>query len=82
MLVLRIGSTDRALTEAKLNLLDRLPVRIVGAVLNDVPPKGFTAIMATCRAMSPRMSSWRKETQIEGAALEDEAMGLNERTRE
>jgi succinoglycan biosynthesis transport protein ExoP len=37
LLVLRTGVTDRALTEAKLELLDRQPVRIVGAVLNAVP---------------------------------------------
>jgi capsular exopolysaccharide synthesis family protein len=36
MLVLRSGETDRAMAEAKLKLLDRLPVRILGAVLNDV----------------------------------------------
>jgi capsular exopolysaccharide synthesis family protein len=39
LLVVRTGSTDRALTEAKLDMLDRLPVRILGAVLNDVPTK-------------------------------------------
>ena len=37
LLVLRTGSTDGVLAEAKLNLLDRLPVRVLGAVLNDVP---------------------------------------------
>jgi Mrp family chromosome partitioning ATPase len=36
LLVLRLGVTDRALTEAKLDVLDRLPVRILGAVLNGV----------------------------------------------
>ena len=36
MLVLRSGETDRAMAEAKLKLLDRLPVRILGAVLNDI----------------------------------------------
>jgi hypothetical protein len=35
--VLRTGSTDGELAEAKLELLDRLPVRVLGAVLNDVP---------------------------------------------
>lgn len=38
LMVLRTGRTDGALAEAKLTLLDRLPVRIVGAVLNAVPP--------------------------------------------
>jgi capsular exopolysaccharide synthesis family protein len=36
LLVLRTGVTDREYTEAKLDLLDRLPVRVLGAVLNDV----------------------------------------------
>jgi capsular exopolysaccharide synthesis family protein len=36
MIVLRMGVTDRALTEAKLDVLDRLPVRVLGAVLNGV----------------------------------------------
>lgn len=36
LLVLRLGRTDRALAEAKLELLRRLPLRMVGAVLNDV----------------------------------------------
>ena len=37
VLVLRLGTTDRETTEAKLDLLDRLPVRLLGTVLNDVP---------------------------------------------
>lgn len=36
MLVLRSGETDRQMAEAKLRLLDRLPIRILGAVLNDI----------------------------------------------
>jgi capsular exopolysaccharide synthesis family protein len=36
VIVLRTGSTDRELAEAKLDILDRLPIRIVGAVLNGV----------------------------------------------
>ena len=35
-LVLRAGETDRQLAEAKLQVLDRLPIRLLGAVLNDV----------------------------------------------
>jgi capsular exopolysaccharide synthesis family protein len=38
VMVLRTGATDGALAEAKLDLLDRLPVRVLGAVLNAVPP--------------------------------------------
>ena len=37
LLVVRTGTTDRGLMRAKLEVLERLPVRILGAVLNDVP---------------------------------------------
>ena len=36
LMVLRFGVSDRGLAEAKLAVLDRLPVRVLGAVLNDV----------------------------------------------
>lgn len=36
VLVLRTGETDRKLAQAKLTLLDRMPVRMLGAILNDV----------------------------------------------
>ena len=38
LLVLRAGVTDRDLAAAKLDVLDRLPVRVLGAVINDVRP--------------------------------------------
>jgi capsular exopolysaccharide synthesis family protein len=40
VLVLRTGVSDRELTEAKLAILTQLPVRVLGAVLNDVQPGG------------------------------------------
>jgi polysaccharide biosynthesis transport protein len=40
MMVVRTGRTDREFAMAKLDLLDRLPVRLLGAVLNDVPATG------------------------------------------
>ena len=40
LLVVRTGRTDRELTEAKLDVIDRLPIRILGAVVNDVQPLG------------------------------------------
>jgi capsular exopolysaccharide synthesis family protein len=40
VLVLRTGSTDRSLAESKLDMLDRLPIRVVGAILNDVSQGG------------------------------------------
>lgn len=36
LIALRTGATNREMAEAKLEVLDRLPVRILGAVLNDV----------------------------------------------
>ena len=40
MLVLRIGKTERRMASAKLELMDRLPVRVLGAVLNCVRLRG------------------------------------------
>jgi len=37
LLVLRTGHSHRDITGAKLEMLDRLPIRLLGAVLNDVP---------------------------------------------
>jgi capsular exopolysaccharide synthesis family protein len=36
LLVLRLGRTDRVVAEAKLETVRRLPVRLLGAILNDV----------------------------------------------
>ncbi len=36
LLVMRAGATERDLAEAKLQIVDQLPIRIVGAILNDV----------------------------------------------
>jgi succinoglycan biosynthesis transport protein ExoP len=40
LLVLRRGATDRVLAKNKLETLDRLPVRVIGSVLNDIPAVG------------------------------------------
>jgi tyrosine-protein kinase Etk/Wzc len=40
LLVLRSGETDRQMAEAKLRLMDRLPIRVVGAVMNEVQADG------------------------------------------
>jgi Mrp family chromosome partitioning ATPase len=40
LIVLRPGVTDRKLAAAKLEVLDRLPIRILGAVVNAVPGGG------------------------------------------
>ncbi len=36
MLVVRAGATERDLAETKLQIVDQLPIRLIGAVLNDV----------------------------------------------
>jgi succinoglycan biosynthesis transport protein ExoP len=36
LIVLRSGETDRQMAEVKLRILDRLPIRALGAVLNHV----------------------------------------------
>ena len=38
LMVLRTGHSVRQMATAKLEMLERLPVRLLGAVLNDVPP--------------------------------------------
>jgi polysaccharide biosynthesis transport protein len=40
LMVVRMGRTERRLASAKLALLDRLPVYVLGSVLNDVPAYG------------------------------------------
>jgi len=40
LLVLRTGKTNRKLAEAKLEFADRLPINLLGAVLNDVQARG------------------------------------------
>ena len=40
LLVLRAGETDREYAGAKLRLFDRLPVQVLGAVLNDIRAEG------------------------------------------
>lgn len=39
LLVLRVGTTDRHLAESKLKTVDRLPIRVLGAVLNSHEPE-------------------------------------------
>jgi tyrosine-protein kinase Etk/Wzc len=40
LIVLRTGATDRKMADAKLALLQRLPIRPIGAVLNDIRAQG------------------------------------------
>ncbi|HEU4752087.1 MAG TPA: CpsD/CapB family tyrosine-protein kinase, partial [Armatimonadota bacterium] len=57
VLVLRTGATDGQFAGAKLDLLDRLPVRVLGAILNAVPPTRL----------------YRSYSYLPGYAAEDEA---------
>lgn len=41
LVVLRMGRSDRRMANAKLTVLDRYPVRQLGAVLNDVKADGI-----------------------------------------
>jgi capsular exopolysaccharide synthesis family protein len=61
VLVLRSGETDRAMAEEKLKLVDRLPIRLLGAVLNDV---------------DTRQSSYKYYTYVYGYAAEDDPAQL------
>jgi capsular exopolysaccharide synthesis family protein len=40
LLILRNGATDRQLAEWNLDLVERLPIRVLGAVVNGITPKG------------------------------------------
>ena len=52
ILVVKTGVTDRRTTQAKLELMDRMPVQIVGAVLNDYKGEGaYTLLHATSTSM-------------------------------
>src|SRR2546422_2655580 len=59
LLVVRPDVTDRAIAEAKVEVLQRLPVRLLGAVLNDVRPGWPTT---TIRIPSPA-TRCRKKTR-------------------
>ena len=59
VMVVRTGATDGELAGAKLDLLDRLPVRVLGAVLNAVPATGV----------------YRSYSYLPGYEVEDEPRG-------
>ncbi|HEV8380684.1 MAG TPA: polysaccharide biosynthesis tyrosine autokinase [Gemmatimonadales bacterium] len=60
LMVLRAGVSDREMAEAKLDVLDRLPVRMLGAVLNDVEPGG------TYRYYSYYLEGYEAREELEG----------------
>lgn len=53
MLVFRLGETDRQMAVAKLELLPRIPVNVIGAVLNDVPTAGVYRYYSYLYGYSP-----------------------------
>ncbi len=61
VLVLRNGVSDRELTEARLGDLHRLPIRLLGAVLNDVKPEGTYRYYAY-------LPGYRPEDEVEAGA--------------
>ncbi len=80
MLVFRSGETDRQMADAKLRLLDRLPVRVLGAVLNDIQAQGiyryysylygYTADEDCCPAIGGEVGRKRERSLVEGSNRE------------
>ena len=63
-LVMRVGVTDRKLAAAKMSVVDTLPVRVMGAVLNGIKLTGvyqyysyYSDYAATDEESTPRLSS-------------------------
>jgi tyrosine-protein kinase Etk/Wzc len=61
LMVLRTGVTDRQMAEAKLDVLGRLPIRILGSVINDVRPGADYANYAYY------MAGYELEEEVAGA---------------
>ena len=64
LLVLRVGETDRKLADAKLRLVDRLPVRAIGAVLNAASATGsyryYAYNYSDMEVAAPPMTNFRQ----------------------
>ena len=69
--VIRTGATERALAQAKLDQLARLPIRILGAVLNDVSAKD--SYQAYYGAYLPSYEPLPEDGDEEGTQLLSEA---------
>jgi capsular exopolysaccharide synthesis family protein len=57
LIVLRQGVSDRKLAAAKLTVLDRLPIRILGAVINGIPGGGMYRYYGTDYSQSDSLRS-------------------------
>lgn len=53
LVVLRVGATERRMAAAKLLLVDRLPISVVGAVLNATPSEGEYEYYSYLRGYEP-----------------------------
>ena len=72
VLVLRAGETDREMAESKLQVVDRLPIRLLGVVLNDVrsrtgPYKYYSYISGY--ASEEESAAWKDEEPPPGNNL-------------
>ena len=71
VMVLRTGTTNKELTLARLAPLNRLPIRIVGAILNDVQPEGVYRYYSSYLPGYGTSDEDREiETEVEPAALQ------------
>jgi succinoglycan biosynthesis transport protein ExoP len=67
LVVLRTGVTDRLIAEAKVELLRRLPIRVLGIVLNDVRPGAaysYYAYSLTGYSVRHEDPDWRAGTLL------------------
>lgn len=67
LLVIRTGVTDRELASAKLGDLDRLPIRVLGAVLNDVKAEGVYKYYSY-------LPGYSSDDEVEGDDLADRVL--------
>ncbi len=75
LMVFRSGETDRQMAEAKLKLLDRLPVRVLGAILNDIQADGVYRYYSYLYGYTSDEESVR---QLAGQAAADAEVGSKE----
>lgn len=69
LVVLRQGVSDRRLTAAKLAIVDRLPIRILGAVINAVPGGGPYRYYGTDYYPANRANDVRKISKSRGLVV-------------
>jgi len=67
LMVLRMGKTERRLAATKLSILDRLPVDVLGAVLNEVSLTGEFQYYAYSSGYSIEGGETGKELVVSGS---------------